>query len=119
MEVGWLCHAWEAIQLELQRKSLPHFVDFKGFYSHYQIYKKPCKAVLTLTTFFSYANRFGLFPCRIRHYVESMQMLCHRVCKTYANVSYIAFTRSYVVSMPGLIFLYKKCYFSASQTEPT
>ena len=58
-------------------------------------------------------------PCRIRHYVESMQMLCHRVCKTYANVSYIAFTRSYVVSMPGLCFLYKKCYVFASQTEPT
>ena len=26
--------------------------DFKGFYSHYQSYKKWCKAVLTLTIFF-------------------------------------------------------------------
>ena len=26
--------------------------DFKGFYSHYQSYKKWCKAVLTLAIFF-------------------------------------------------------------------
>ena len=36
--------------------------------------------------------------------VESMQLFCYRVCKTYANVSHIAFTRSYVVAMPGLFF---------------
>ena len=33
----------------------------------------------------------GHNSCRIRHYVESMQMLCHRVCKTYINVSHICF----------------------------
>ena len=46
-------------------------------------------------------------------------MLCHRVCKTYANVSHIAFTISYRVSMPGLFFLYQKGYVFASQTERT
>ena len=51
--------------------------------------------------------------------VESMQLLCYRVCKTYANVSHIAFTRSYVVAMPGLFFLYQEGYVFASQTEPT
>ena len=59
------------------------------------------------------------FPCRIRHYVESMQILCTKLCKTYVNQSYIALTRSYVVSMPGLCFLYRKCYVFASQTEPS
>ena len=42
-----------------------------------------------------------------------------KLCKAYVNESYITLTRSYVVSMPGLFFLYRKCYVFAGQTEPT
>ena len=52
------------------------------------------------------------FPSRIRHYVESMQMLCTKLCKTYVNQSYIALTRSYVVSIPGIFFCIENAMFS-------
>ena len=50
--------------------------------------------------------------------VKSMQMLSQRYAKPML-ITHIALTRSYVVSMPGLCFLYRKCYVFASQTEPT
>ena len=115
------CRLWNIVQgsnlnwnwfIQCNKLCFCHYLVVQ-FYLWFKLYFPLCWGTVM------FDNEFDTIPCRIRHYVESMQMLCHRVCKTYANVSYIAFTRSYVVSMPGLCFLYKKCYVFASQTEPT
>ena len=50
--------------------------------------------------------RYGLYSGLVES--DTMQNLCKcyvtELCKTYVNKSYIALTRFYVVSMPGLFF---------------
>ena len=106
-----------------------HLIIFSLWWLHFGFHTLKAMGSLSFFLEHSLGDVFDVINTQVRSLVPSlvesdaMWNLCKcyvtKLCKTYVNESYIALTRSYVVSMPGLCFLYRKCYVFASQTEPT